>query len=124
MSPCASAIYDILRVRVPTTGDPRIAYGDLNASLRQLGSRSVALASGEGIFELRKTLEEIVEACRARQLPCIIALIVQQTCGQLGYPGGGYYSYVHPDAKSKEEKLVLWGRELEAVKRTTYPEQI
>jgi hypothetical protein len=36
MSPLAEAVYDVLRFRVPTTGDPRISYSALRASLPPL----------------------------------------------------------------------------------------
>jgi hypothetical protein len=122
VSPLANAIHAVLRSRVPTTGDPRIAYGDLIAAIRDGGFSDMSLASGEGNNTLRKALEEIVDECRSRSLPCLVALIVQSDRGRLGYPGGGYFSYVHPDVKDKEVRLVLWAREVEAVKKTTYPE--
>ena len=122
MSPLATTVYDVLRSRVPTADEPRIAYSDLVAAVRGAGIQDVTLSSGEGSNAMKKALEEIVEACRARSLPCIVSLIVQSDRGRLGYPGGGYFAYVYPDVKDKEIRLVLWAKEVEAVKVTTYPE--
>jgi hypothetical protein len=45
------------------------------------------------------------------------AIVVKEEDGRLTYPGSGYYPVAHPGVDDEEELLVLWGRELEAVRR-------
>ena len=121
MSPLAFAIYTVLRTLVPCPRNPCISYSDLLSRLPD-EFKSFNLENPAKRNELSEALGEIVIACRAQDLPALPALVVQLEEVGLGYPGPGYYGIAHHEVSGELEQLAAWGRELEAVKRTTYPE--
>jgi hypothetical protein len=123
VSPLAATIYAVLRTLAPCRGDPRLSYADLLSRLPDRFSH-LDLEDPAHRDQISQALGEIVLACRARGLPALPALVVRLVEGELEYPGVGYHGLAHPEAADEIERLAAWGRELEAVKRTTYPETL
>ena len=121
----ASAIYQILRQRVPA-GDPRISYGSLVNALGDLPSPNQNLqAYDKRLFE---ALGEIGIACHRHSapLPALSSIVVQKLDnGDLGMPGLGYYLAVHPTAHSDIHRIEVWTTEYERARQeTNYPQQL
>ncbi len=120
MTPLAIAIFSVLRTRVPTLGDPRISYSDLVDQL-PADFNELNVRDQDNRDELSSALGEIVSACRARGLPALSAIVVSHGSR---VPGEGYYAEAYADENSREEKIALWGREFEAVRLQSYPNQL
>lgn len=113
MQDLATAIYDVLRVRVPAAR-PEISYTDLIALLP---------AKWHGLdpngLMLRLALKEIVVACRKAQVPAIPAIVVNY---HTEVPGAGYYEAAHPtEAHDAVLAMVAWAEEAKKVRLATYP---
>ncbi len=125
MSPLALACYAVLRLLVPTAGNPRLSYTDLISRL-PTEFQYLDMQNPHHRNVLSAALGEIVEACRRHNppLPPLPAIVVRLEDGQLTTPGGGYYEAAHPTVRDELQRLVLWGQDFEAVGRTTYPERL
>lgn len=67
-------------------------------------------------------LGEIVQACRAKALAALSAIVVRKEGGKLEYPGAGYYTVAHPnEAGDVAKAAIAWANELQKVKQTVYP---
>jgi hypothetical protein len=115
MCPLAEAVYDILRGRIPLP-DPRITYAELAEQLRD--------ASGEFEYvhhrsrELYAALTEVGKECRRLKLPPLPALVVRADTGR---PGSAYYTGKCSGAAPPGDPAAGWRKDLEAVRRATYP---
>lgn len=125
MSALALACYAVLRLLVPSRVDARLSYTDLVSRL-PAEFQYLDLGNPPHRDELSAALGEIVLACREHKppLPPLPAIVVKVVNERLEYPGQGYYSVAHPGIEDEEERLVLWGRDLQAVQQTRYPEQL
>jgi hypothetical protein len=123
MSPLAEAIYHVLRCRVPTTGDPRISYVRLQESLPPEFA-SARWDDSDGSWQLSDAIIEIVQTCRAHNLPCIAGLAVHELNGHLAGPGKGFYPLAYPEAATTEEQMGSWKQEMEIIKQTDYPQRL
>jgi hypothetical protein len=115
LSPLAEAIYEILRQRIGR-GDPRITYKDLAAALRDF-SEAFEYAHHRNP-QLYAALGEIGRECRRARLPPMPALVVRADTRR---PGDAYYSGKRSRIAYKDDKVIAWRRDLEAVKQATYP---
>lgn len=115
MSPLAVAVYEILRLRVGRP-EPRISYCELGARLRD---RSTEF---DHIFhrspELYAALREVGRECRRLHLPPLPALVVRADTRR---PGDAYYSGKGSGYIARANQIAAWRRDLESVKRSTYP---
>lgn len=115
MSPLAAAVYDILRLRVRLR-DPRITYAGLAEALRD--------HSGEFEYvhhrnrQLYAALAEVGRECRRLKRPPLPALVVRADTRR---PGEAYYEGRCTGRAFRGEKVAAWRRDLEAVKRASYP---
>jgi hypothetical protein len=115
MSPLAEAVYDILRLRTPLP-EPRISYADLAARLRQ---RSKAFAGiNHRSRQLYAALWEIGDECRRLGLPPLPALVVRADTRR---PGEAYFEGATARTAHPAAKIAAWWRDLDGVRRTTYP---
>jgi hypothetical protein len=115
MSPLAEAVYEILRLR-GSQPDPRITYKELAAQLRD---RAEAFADiHHRSQQLYAALGEVGRECRRLELPLLPALVVRADSGR---PGQAYFEGTCSGTVYPGEKVSAWLRELEAVKRATYP---
>lgn len=111
VSPLATAVYEVLRRRVPAA-KPEISYEELCAKLPP------ALGNIEPNDQrLWIALGDIVRACRAADLPAISAIVVNK---HTRIPGKLYYSVAHPN-EDEPHAMVAWGHEVLKVRVTTYP---
>jgi hypothetical protein len=115
MSPLARAVYDILRCRL-SAPDPRITYKELAGELRERDEEFEFITQRSR--QLYAALWEVGAECQRLKLPCLPALVVRADTGR---PGDAYYEGMM--GKFKGERVAAWRRELEAVRRTTYPPQ-
>src|SRR4051794_27600332 len=117
LSYLAQKIYSLLRTRVP--GSPAkkclIRYHELVDAVKPLPANLADLHFRD--LRLDEALGELVHACRARSLPAISAMVVNEE----GYPGPGYYPIAHPGIRDSIPQIVKWSRELEKVAKQTYP---
>lgn len=115
MSPLAVAVYRILRERVALP-EPRITYAELAEQLRDTSDEF------EYIFhrsrELYTALTEVGRECRRLRLPPLPALVVRADTKR---PGDAYYAGKCSGRVSRGEGIAAWRRDLERVKRSTYP---
>jgi hypothetical protein len=123
MSPLALACYTVLRLLVPSAWNPRLAYTDLIARL-PAEFQYLDMRDPHHRNVLSTALGEIVEACRRHDLPPLPAIVVRREGDQLTTPGSGYYEAAHPTVQDEIQRLVLWGQDFEAVRRTAYPERL
>src|SRR5439155_20280574 len=117
MSELAAAVYDILRVR-PLHEEPRITYKQLAAELRDWAARFEYVHHRNR--ELYVALGEVGKECRRLKLPPLPALVVRADTMR---PGAAYYSGRCSGCRFRGEQISAWRRDLEAVKRTRYPER-
>jgi hypothetical protein len=110
----AEAIYDVLRLRL-ALDDPRITYAELARQLRDLGPELEFLYHRSR--ELYAALVEVGKACRRLHLPPLPALVVRADSRR---PGDAYYSG-RLRSRSRDERIAAWQRDLDAVKRASYP---
>ncbi len=115
MSPLAEAVYEILRARV-SQPDPRITYKELAAQLREVAEEFADIHHRSR--ELYAALNEIGRECRRLKLPSLPALVVRADTGR---PGQAFFEGACSGVVYRGEKVSAWRRELEAVKRVTYP---
>jgi len=113
VSPLATAVYNVLRVRVPATR-PELSYEDLCTKLP--ASVGTIEARSQLLWE---ALGDIVRACRAAELPALPAIVVNK---HERVPGKAYYAVAHPgDAHDEALAMIAWGKEVLMVRATTYP---
>jgi hypothetical protein len=115
MSPMAEAIYEILRRRIGRD-DPRITYKELAAALRDC-DEAFEYAHYRNP-QLYTALGEIGRECRRARLPPMPALVVRADTRR---PGDAYYAAKSSGIVYKGDSVIAWRRDLEAVKRATYP---
>ncbi len=115
MSPMAKAIFEILRQRT-SQDDPRITYKELAAALRDF-SEEFEFAHHRNP-QLYLALGEIGRECRRLRLPPLPALVVRSDTRR---PGDAYFAGKCSGTLYKDDKVKAWRRDLEAVKRATYP---
>jgi hypothetical protein len=115
MSPLAHAVYEILRVRT-SRPEPRITYAELAEQLREISEEFADIHHRNR--QLYVALGEVGAECRRRGLPSLPALVVRADTKR---PGAAYYEGADSRSLYRGEKVAAWRRELEAVKRTTYP---
>ena len=96
-SPLARDIYRHL-VKHVRAGKPSITYGEL-ATAVELHPRS---------GKLHAALTEVTEACRARGLPMLPAIVWR---ADANHPSDGYYKIAHPRARSFKSQLAAWEQE-------------
>ncbi len=111
MSPLADAIYEILRCRA-SEPEPRITYARLAEELRDLSDEFEMIYHRSQ--QLYLALNEVGKECRRLRLPCLAALVVRADTGR---PGAAYYS----GKGFKGEQVAAWRRDLDAVKKASYP---
>jgi hypothetical protein len=115
MSPLATAVYQVLRLRAELP-EPRITYAELAGQVRAGG------AGFEGVHhrsrELYAALGEVGDECRRLGLPCLAALVVRADTRR---PGAAYFEAACPGTVYKGEKVAAWRRELDAVRQAAYP---
>ena len=106
-SPLAAAIYKLL-VRRLGAAVPTLTYGELVTALapRHVTHRRSAA--------LHAALGEVCAMCRARDLPCLPALVHRADSGR---PGPAYYRQAHPRLRSDAARVAAWEAELAAVVR-------
>ena len=115
MSPLAEAVYEILRLRVAQP-EPRITYAGLARQLRDRAEEFEYVHHRNR--ELYTALTEVGKECRRLKLPPLPALVVRADSGR---PGAAYYEGECTGIVHRDEQVAAWERDLEAVKRTTYP---
>lgn len=120
LSALASAIYDILRGLVPDPG-AEITYSELVNQLGRMPRPNEGLHYRDA--RLDEALGELVDACRAQELPAISALVIREAERN---PGVGYYPKAHPLewAQGLIFAEVVWANERERVRQTSYPAQL
>ena len=106
MSPLASEIYKQLRRTLHSKSS--ITYGELARAV----SRKQPTHHRSPSFHA--ALSEVTEACRARELPCIAAIVWSSSSN---CPSDGYYKAAHPRARTEESKKAAWEKEHAAVVR-------
>jgi hypothetical protein len=115
LSPLAEAIYALL-FRRNRLADPRITYGELAETLRDISQEF------EHIYprskELFAALGEIGKECRRLKLPPLPALVVRADSRR---PGDAYFSGRCAGMRYRGELVAAWRRDLEAVKQADYP---
>lgn len=117
LSALAKAIYEILRTLVPDDLAD-ISYSDLVSRLGPMPPPNQDLEAHD--VRLDDALGELVHACRAQNLAAIAAMVVFKDDPRV--PGAGYYKTAHPqEARNNVLAMIAWARELEAVRKTTYP---
>ncbi len=119
------ACYAVLRTLVPSERECRLSYMDLVGRLPER-FHYLDMGNQQHRNELSEALGQIVVACRNSHppLPPLPAIVVHRDRERLGYPGEGYFSAAYPDIHDEMRQLVLWGRDLEAVQRTQYPQEL
>jgi hypothetical protein len=115
MSPLAEAVYELLRVRT-SLEDPRLSYAELAEQLRAASDDFEFIHHRSRL--LYAALNEVGHACRRLRLPPLPALVVRADTRR---PGEAYYECKSSGFISQGDKIAAWRRDLEAVKRTTYP---
>jgi hypothetical protein len=115
MSPMAEAIYEILRRQIGRD-DPRITYKELAEALRDF-SEAFEFAHHRNP-QLYAALTEIGKECRRSRLPPMPALVVRSDSRR---PGEAYFAGKRFERLYKDERVNVWRRDLEAVKRACYP---
>jgi hypothetical protein len=115
MGSLAKAIYKILRRR-SALAEPRITYAELAAAVRDAGEDFEYVTHRSR--QLYAALWEVGDECRRLRLPPLPALVVRADTRR---PGDAYYEGKCSGAVYKGEKVEGWRRDLEAVKRATYP---
>lgn len=105
MSPLATAIYKQLRKQL-LSGVYSLTYGELAALV---GKRHPTHPRSP---RLHAALTEVSEACRARALPCLPALVWRAS---LLRPSDGYYAVAHPRMRTERSRVEAWRREHAAV---------
>jgi hypothetical protein len=102
MSPLATRIYRRLRTHLRARPDQPLTYGDLARALR-VRVRSPPFYAALG---------EVTEACRARDLPTLAALVGRHDTHR---PGDGYYKVAHPRVRCEAGRKKAWERERASV---------
>jgi hypothetical protein len=113
MSPLAHRIYQRLRSHLRARPDHPLTYGDLARALR-VRVRSAPFYAALG---------EVTDACRARALPTLAALVGRHDTRR---PGDGYYKIAHPRVRSEAGRKKAWVREraLVAAAAARFPEAL
>ncbi len=110
-SPLAEAIFKLL-VRRLRTKTPSLTYGklvDLLAKHHPTHRRSPALHAAIG---------EVCAMCRARELPCLPALVHR---ADSGHPGPSYFRAAHPRLRRERAQLEAWEGEADRGARSRGP---
>jgi hypothetical protein len=115
MSPLAEAVYELLRWRT-SLEDPRLSYAHLAEQLRAVSDEFEFVHHRSR--PLYAALNEVGRACRRLHLPPLPALVVRADTRR---PGEAYYECKGSRLVSRGDKIAAWRRDLEAVKRSTYP---
>jgi hypothetical protein len=100
MTPLANQIYKHLVRRLRS--QPSITYGELASAL------DYRYATHPRSPALHAALGEVTEACRAKALPCLPAIV---WLADKKRPSAGYYRVAHPRAKTAGARLSAWERE-------------
>jgi hypothetical protein len=95
-TPLARAIYRKL-VKHVTAGHPSITYGELAAA--------VTPAVHPRSSKLHAALTEVTEACRARGLPILPAIVWRAGAT---HPSDGFFKIAYPRSRSFERQLAAW----------------
>jgi hypothetical protein len=115
VSPLATAVYDILRLRT-SMAEPRITYAELARQLRELSEDFEHITHRSR--ELYAALVEVGAECRRLRLPPLPALVVRADTKR---PGEAYYEGKCTGTVPRGDKIAEWRRDLEAVKGASYP---
>lgn len=115
MSPLAEAIYDILR-RQASLVEPRLTYAELAERLRETSEEFFHIHHRSR--PLYAALGEVGKECRRLRLPPLPALVVRADTGR---PGAAYFGGKCTGIIYRGEKISAWRKDVEAVKRATYP---
>jgi hypothetical protein len=121
MSPLAEAIYEILRRRVKERvkeEDPRITYKDLALALRDFDDAFEHAHHRNP--QLYLALGELGRECRRLKLPPMPALVVRSDSKR---PGDAYFESKSMLKLFKDDRINVWRRDVEAVRRTKYPKR-
>src|SRR5262249_159533 len=102
----------ILRRRL-TLDDPRISYAELARELRDLSDDFETITHRSQ--QLYASLCEVGERCMELDLPPLPALVVRADTRR---PADPYYA---SGLAYRGQRIAAWRRDLEAVKRATYP---
>ena len=115
MSSLADAVYEVLR-RQAALPEPRITYKRLAQQLQELSEEFETV--NQRSQRLYAALCEVGDACRRLKLPSLPALVVRADTKR---PGDAYFAGSCGGSVYKGEKISAWRREVEAVRRATYP---
>ena len=115
MSPLAETVYEILRGRT-SRPEPRITYAELAAAVRDAAEDFEYVTHRSR--QLYAALGEVGDECRRLRLPPLPALVVRADTKR---PGDAYYEGKCSGVVYRGEKVEGWRRDLEAVKRASYP---
>jgi hypothetical protein len=115
MSPLGKAVYELLRLRVGRE-EPRITYSELAARLRDESDDFETIYHRSP--ELYAALREVGRECRRLRLPPLPALVVRADSRR---PGDAYYAGKCTGYIARANQIAAWRRDLENVKRSTYP---
>ena len=115
MSPLASAIYEILRRRA-NLSEPRITYKVLSEQVREQSEEFEAIYQRSQALYV--ALGDVGRACRRLRLPSLPALVVRADTKR---PGEAYFAGKCSGAVFRGEKISVWRKEVEAIKKSTYP---
>jgi hypothetical protein len=116
MTRLAHTVYRILRQRIGQA-DPRITYAELARKLRSASAAFEHLTHRSR--ELYAALCEVGDLCNQRDLPPLPALVVRADTRR---PGDAYYEGMA--SAYRGERIAAWQRDLEAVRRSTYPRRV
>ncbi len=96
-SPLAKEIYRQLVRRLK--GHDSITYGELATAV----SEKIPIHARSP--KLHRALGEVTEACRARALPLLAAIVWRNDTQR---PSDGYYKLAHPRARSYKSQVAAW----------------
>jgi hypothetical protein len=115
MSPLAKAIYTLLRQRT-SLPDPRVTYAELTELLREHSEEFAEVHHRNR--QLYAALWEVGDECRRLGVPLLPALVVRSDTRR---PGEAYFAGSAAGRGYRGERIAAWRKELEAVRRTSYP---
>jgi hypothetical protein len=101
IGPLAREIYRQL-VRWLRASKPSITYGELAAEV----SHKIPIHPRSS--KLHAALGEVTEACRARELPMLPAIVWRSDTRR---PSDGYYKLAHPRSRSYKAQVAAWEQE-------------
>lgn len=101
LTPLAREIYRQLMRRL-RANQPSITYGELAAEV----SHKIPIHPRSS--KLHAALGELTEACRARALPILPAIVWRNDTRR---PSDGYYRVAHPRSRSYKSQVAAWEHE-------------